>query len=172
MKKFRVLTILIVLFLVACAPAYKVKTTRNDFDGFIRQGMDGNKIDTFWLTPVELNAVKVTEANTGLDDYFIEVVYNANVWLFIERGESLIFLIDGQRVGLSGDGSSGYRHVRYGGKVQEFAYYPVSRFLFEKLGMAQTVRVRLEGGKGYLEGSLTTENKARFAAFFDTYVAN
>ena len=93
--------------------------------------------------------------------YSINVLYSGPDWIFVDPGETLILLIDGERVALSGEGSSEHRRVNRG-SVSESPRYDVEAGLLVRLAAADEVKVRLRGS----EGSVTRQfGKANFKIF-------
>ena len=113
--------------------------------------------------------------DSGEIHYGFSVKYEGPDWLFIEPGESLIFLIDGEKVILkSKDGSEGAREIRekpyVGTIVQEIAHFHGGDpDLLRKIANAKQVDVRVMG-KHYLDRHFTEENFANFKSFVAEHV--
>lgn len=101
----------------------------------------------------------------------IILTYRSSNWLFIESGESLVMLIDGKRLGLTGDGSSNHREVLTGGKIEEMAYYYVVDSVFEMLAKAEKIEIKLIGSSSYdSRFYFGDNNKLAIQNFYNKYV--
>src|SRR5687768_3645455 len=85
--------------------------------------------------------------------YAIVVQYSAPDWLFISRGESLVFLVDGTPHALDGGGSSGAGgDTDVGsGRIAEQAMYIVKPDLLRTIAAGSSVKVRVRGTKGSVD---------------------
>jgi hypothetical protein len=107
--------------------------------------------------PLRLGLRKVISENDSTPEYVLVVQYRAPDWAFIGPGQSCLWLIDGKRVALSGEGSHEHRRVYDDGTdvlVEEFAYYPVTEDFLRQLGTAHQARVRVVGQKRESEKEL------------------
>lgn len=87
-------------------------------------------------------------------------------WLFIEPGESLIFLIDGETIALrTTEGSARFREVGDGGVVYETAYYPFSLKLADRIASASSVKMRLKGTSSFMDKPFNEGNLKSFGDF-------
>jgi hypothetical protein len=129
------------------------------FDRVMRESLSGNDIPyvpddpAAWRMSSEfdlgtrLDAVAVTRE--GHRSYALSVQYNdARDWLFIESGESLILLVDGERLALQGSGSEGARNVWDDATISEYASYPVAPETLVRIAWATTLEYKLVGSKG------------------------
>jgi hypothetical protein len=174
MKKL--ITLLILATLYSCnIPIYSFKSTYDKFDNVKKFQLQANNLgqknvgfigshDTY------LNAICIAKDSTII--YLLEVNYNADSWLFIDEGESLVMLIDEKRLGFTGKGSSDHRNI-YGSSsvsIQEFAYYDITKQQFEQIITGNKIELKLTGQKGYEKFFFTNGNKAAFKKFYDMYV--
>jgi len=97
--------------------------------------------------------------------YSLIVRYVSKDWLFIEDGESLVLLIDGERVGFTGSGSSSNRMVLTGGYVFEESFYFVSADDIRRIAQAKSVSVKIVGSSGYIKREFSEKNLQRFREF-------
>lgn len=151
---------------------YAVTTTTDDFSQTTMTGMRNNRLPRLWSYPatVELNVYRHGPA-AGLQSLLnLCLSWQAPTWLFIEKGESLIFLLDGERMALSGDGSTGSRNVMSGGGVLEFAWYRITPQQLYRLARASKVRVKIRGSKGSPTPRFSEINQQRFRDFYDQHV--
>lgn len=178
-------TICAIVLLNGCF--YAVTTTTDDFNQITTTRMKNNRLP--WiesgLTTVELNVVW---RDHPVDSRFGKILLAADLpattltlvlsvttftWLFIEKGESLIFLLDGKRMALKGSGSAGARDVLpYGGaaSVLEIAAYKITPQQLYQLARAGKVRVKIVGSKRNLKSRLNEINQQRFRDFYEQHV--
>jgi hypothetical protein len=99
----------------------------------------------------------------------LALTYNNSSWLFIERGKSLIFLLDGtERIEVASEkGSIGNRTVVSGEEISEGAVYPVKMAFFEKIINAKKVKVRIKGENSYIDTVFTKENFDKTKWFYE-----
>lgn len=139
---------LFTLLLVSCSPSslyqYKLNSGTDEFTGNQALYQSYNIAKDWGLGGfVSLNLRKIT--NEDVEVYGMEVDLWQRDWFFIKRGESLLLLVDGETMTLSGDGSSGNRKVWDADNLQERAYYVMDLSEIEKLANATTIRARLIG---------------------------
>jgi len=93
--------------------------------------------------------------------------------MFIDQGESLIFLLDGQAAPFKGLGSApGRRDVVYGSDVQEIALYDMTLADLKRIAAATVVRYRVVGSSKNAEGSFSPANLATLRNFVSAAEAN
>ncbi len=94
----------------------------------------------------------------------------SNGWIFIERGESLLVLADGELWKLSGDGSSGNRDFTAGSHYER-AHYETDAATLHALARAKAVKMRIITGKGRnIEREVGPKQLAQFRRFVDAYI--
>lgn len=142
-----------------------------------RDEMTGTTSWTTWLdgkgyfglpAPIRLAVRKVAAEGNSSASFLLVVHYRAPDWAFIPRGESLLWLIDGQRVALTGEGSHGHREVYNDGSgvmVEEYAYYAVDPAFLQQLGGARKARVRLAGDRRQPERDLKDKHLEKVRGF-------
>jgi len=81
-----------------------------------------------------------------------------------------VLLIDGKRIGLTGEGSRRYREVQSGGIVWEGARYIVEPELLLRITNANEVRIRIIGSSYAIERKLGKVNIINFKKFCDIYI--
>jgi len=167
--------------LCGCATSYKIKSISDNFDGYTIHRLTGNRLSGSELfnSPVELNCQVYINRN-GLKSYFLIVQYNdyslnlsswgliTASWLFIQRGESLILLVDGERIGFEGEGSIDHRNV-YSGNIEEKAWYDISRHNLEKIANAYNVEVKIIGSEYYVQRQFSEKNISNFYKFISEF---
>lgn len=159
--------------LVGCAGQWaKVKTIQDEFDGYTIHRMQNNTLAGGGLmdaeTKVNLSPQKFI-GSEGSISYSLIVDYYAESWLFIESGESLVLLVDGERMGFSGDGSSGFREVLYGASINEKAWYDITRDELERISTAKEVKVKVTGQNYFVERHFATRNLTNIQNFLAEY---
>jgi hypothetical protein len=159
--------VVLALVLSACTPRYHVAHLRDDFEQTETRRSHGNVLvgegtGHDWLA---LDAESLRMGNDTAQ-YALVADYRTNgPPLRIPNGETLVLLVDGQRVALRGRGSSGHR-ARSGLRGdREQARYPVSRAFLERIAAAREVRVRLTGQRYYVERSFSPANLRHFREF-------
>lgn len=160
------------LFCTACSISvpYNVKTDFDEFDKIDTTCIQKNHIQGWQMHWMDLNACKFT---SGTDStYTLYLQYFGPDWLFISDGESLVFLIDGERLGLTSErGSSNHREVdRSSSGVRETAKYLVSPETLKRLAFARNVKAKVRG-KQVAEYQLSDSNIRNFRQFYEEQVA-
>ena len=79
--------------------------------------------------------------------YALVLSYRAKDWMFVRPGESLVFLADGERIGLSLAPDAPQRRDVEGGWVTEAVVYPATLAILEKLASAKHLAAKLIGEK-------------------------
>ena len=171
----RCLPVVIAASLVAgCyTQSYHIETTYDEFDGHTIDRMYGNKLDAGSIltnNPLALNAQRF-QSKRGKVSYYLIVEYNSGDWLFIQKGESLVMLIDGERTGLSGDGSYSHRDVLSGGNIREMAWYPTSAETVKRIANASSVRVKVTGSQHFVQRAFDQTNFQHFKEFVAGHLA-
>lgn len=90
-------------------------------------------------------------------------------WFFIENGESLVLLVDGKRMGFSGDGSLEHRQVG-DGYVSETAFYKITKKQIEKIATASAISVKIIGQQFYTNADFTIDNISNVMKFYNECV--
>ena len=166
----RLLILCLLLLITGCAGSMCLIQTRYDeFEGYTISRMINNSLGgSDWnMNPerVELNIQKLVSKQGHVSySLIIECVSQLEngSWIFITSGESLAFLIDGKRVGLTGNGSGNDRDLFHSGTIMERAEYPVSREMIRTISNAKEVKVRLIGSKGFIERYFVQANFNNF----------
>ena len=166
----RRLIISLILLFFGCVPVpiadtFEIKTTYDKFEERTFVSMHNNFLDTreLYHRSIALNAGRM-ETKDGKKSYNLVIVYSGSDWLFIRSGESLIFLIDGKRLGLSGPGSSGHRDVRRYGGITELAFYPTTLETIKRIAVAKIIEIKIIG-KYYITGRFYQSNFDNFKRF-------
>lgn len=162
---------------VGCAP-YMVNTYHDKFDGYTKNTMQLNWVSyELYGAMIELNAQRLVP-KVGRASYQLIVVYydsgydRGGEWLFIKAGESLILLVDGERIGLRTSENLIKREVGYGGSITETAFYLVPVEVLLKLANAKRVEVKIVGRHYFVTRHFRGGNIANFRRFCKNYVAD
>ena len=170
MNYLRYCVVLICLVFLGCQPfvlkQYIVKTESDEFSGNTKHFMEWNYVPGDGGT-VYLNAQIINEDKVR--NLYLNILYAANDWFFIEEGNSLMFLINGEKLLLSTSGDI-QRKVFGGYGINEVAWYKISLEDFKKLIFAEEVKFKLSGKHVYLTRMLNPANKKRFAEFYNQYL--
>ena len=166
------LAILALLSISACSVAAfsKIVETRDDFNSLTKYELTINQLggEGLFEATVFFNAI-LSRHDSGTDIFYIAIRYRHDSWLFIEDGESLILLVDGERIGLSGAGSSGNRNVITADILRERALYRVEPAQLRKIASAKDIRVRVEGSQYYVERYFTEKNFENLQSFVNRF---
>ena len=174
LKLFMIFSLIFIVTFIGCSTSfYKVNTIQDEFDGYTINRMEDNTLSGGGLLGdrIEINAQKFTTKD-GDKLYSLIVEYGGEGWLFIRKGESLILLVDGKRIGFTGEGSSGNRDVLYGNAVMESAFYDISPKDLVKISRAKNIKVKIVGNKYYFERNFSEKNFENFKKFVVQYVLN
>lgn len=168
-NKYKIKIYFILLLFIGCTH-YHIRTYHDEFDNYTYISMYLNKLghDRGIYTNIELNLQR-TEKN-GNYGYILGCHYEARDWLFIDSGESLIMLIDNERIGFEGAGSLEHRDA-YGSNINELAIYRIIPDQIKKIAYANEVKIRIKG-KYYIECYFTDINFDNFRRFYQEYVEN
>ena len=172
MKK--ILFFLPLLIISSCATpynTYKVEIINDEFDGYKIERMYGNYLADDPVLPslsVMFNAQRFTDKD-GLVTYQLHVEYNGSDWLFIDPGETLVLLIDGERVGLIGYGSENHREVISGMSVgvRETSIFDADKFVLKQIANAKSVKLKLTGRSRNIQLELTKEHIDNYKKFVE-----
>jgi hypothetical protein len=149
--------------------SYNTQVIEDEFDGYKIVRMNGNYIpDSKWLPTNSLffNAQRFTAKNNNHKyQFFIE--WWANEWLFVDEGEKLVLLIDGERVGCTGYGSVKNREMIQGGAVKETVVFEASLDLFAKIASAKKVKIKLVGNSFDIIRELEEEHIENYRLFVE-----
>jgi hypothetical protein len=171
MKKSLLFIVLAAFILSGCSSLnYYVKVHHDKFDDYSKFELLDNQIQLTTGQVVELNVRNVIRDSTSTLAF--EIGYYASEWIFIEKGNSLTILADTNKIRLSGAGSRGDREVTSAGRIQERAYYSVTKQEYEQIMNASKVELKLSGDKYFIEGNLNKKNKANLQKFYRNYINN
>lgn len=162
----------IILFVAVCSSrmlGYQVRTTHDEFDGYTKNTLQVNELSggTFGANIHLL--VQRFETKEGKVLYHLIVYYWGENWLFIQEDESLILLVDNERIGFTGDGSSSHRNAS-GSGVREYAYYETTAEVIKKIAEAGEVKVKIIGSQLYCERHFSDHNFNNFRKFIAQFI--
>lgn len=146
---------------------YSVEKTTDEFDGFTIERMYGNYIPDSGLFPTNslmFNAQRFTDKE-GKQKYQFYIEWNDSEWLFINEGEKLILLIDGERLACIGYGSSNYRKTIAGSAIQEITVFDTDLETLNKIANAKTVKLKFVGASKDIVRELDKEHIENYKKF-------
>lgn len=155
-----------------CIPRYGVRAVEDDFEGVQIQRMHGNVLGDpdrggEWI---ELNAELFRRRGAAPRYAFVLLYRDADAWLRIPAGKSLLALVDGEAIALRGSGSRRHRTTRLGRGVEEEARYEIGADVLRRMARAESVRFRIIGSREYVERVFTPENRDRLRAFVEEHM--
>lgn len=149
------------------------KTSTDEFTGRTMTQMTFNPLAGANLiddSQVRLEAMKSIEpSGEVLYVLAVNLAGNGGGWCFIEAGESLLFVVDGQAHALVGDGSSDAREAD-GGNTFETSIYPTTPEFLRLLANAQEVKVRVVGSRRSIDRKFGDANTKNFQEFVAAHV--
>lgn len=167
----RFLLALCVLASGCAAPMYRSEVIRDDFDAHTIERMKWNALDGgggLFPDPIAFDAQRFL-TDDGEASYAIVVRYLGEDWLFIEGGESLVLLVDGERLAFSGDGSLQHREVVSGPLCEELAWYDTDFPTLQEIANAEEVRVKVDGADYFVERQFSEKNFSNLQRFLDDH---
>lgn len=144
--------------------SYVYQPHRDDFDQVTVHYLRLNKTPHTLLAPTIAIGGMFVVPDNGRPVLAFDVEVTGRDWVFVEAGESLAFIVDGERIGLEGDGSSRMRETTRSG-IQERARYVTSPEVFRTVAEGDSVRYRVVGSRGAVEGRLSESNKENMRRF-------
>ena len=152
--------------------AFSIEKTKDEFDGYTIERMHGNYIPDSGLFPTNslmFNAQRFTDKN-GKQSYQFYIEWNDGEWLFINEGESLILLIDGERIGCNGYGSKDHRETITGSAIRETAVFESNLETFRKIANAKIVKLKLVGASKNIVRELNEEHIGNYKKFVEELI--
>lgn len=169
--KYKIILLITVLslFLIGCVGVwqYDIEHYYDEFDGYTTDKMTGNNIH-YGSNPIWLNAQRyIPKSGIRLFDIVIETArFN---WLFIEDGNSLTLMLDGEIMRFTGDGSKDYREVREVG-IYETAYYRITEDQLRIIANSKEIKLKLVGNNGIVTETCAGKVVENFKKFVNDYV--
>lgn len=152
---------------------YRIVERELDLKGTRSTRAEGNFIPEVGWPLVELFIEPGLIEDAKGRSYFLVITYEAREWLFLEPGESLELLIDGQREALSSSVESARNMVttQWGPGILETVSYTVTPGLIRRMASATSIRGKLHGQEGIRDFwfvPANIDNFKKFAAQFLT----
>jgi len=142
--------------------SYNVEHLNDAFDGFTIDRMSGNYLtDTYNVSNSAWLNVQKYKSKNDVISYHLIIEYWDSKWLFIGEGESLVLLVDGERIGFTGEGSKQFREVEsgtYGVASKEKAFYSVTVEQLRKISNAKEVKIKIQGSTSFATREFSKEN--------------
>jgi hypothetical protein len=167
-----ILLFLITSFLMIPNVFAGVKTFHDEFEGTTTYIMTDVHIrpDSFFdPTDIGINPQKIAHKDESVT-YSILVNYDSDNWLFIEKGESLVMLVDGERIGFTGEGSTQFRSVVSGGLITEMAFYLTDAKTIRKIANAEEVKIKLVGRQKATTAKFRKSHIKAYKKFVKKYI--
>lgn len=175
----------LLITVAAGAWAYNVREIKDEFDGYTINRMVDNWVSSEIMsaynfmdpapTGIFINPQVLTNKD-GTKSYSINLILRSySGWIYIGKGETLVFLIDGQRLGLSGEGSinhrstGSYNEYLNATKIIEEAWYTVTPDTLRKIADAKEAKFKIQGQTVFITATLSDENKANISRFLKEY---
>ena len=150
------------------APVYKVETHIDEIDGFTAHTMEYYELPA--LKDTERHSIKINVEKFVKDEYIsytLGIWYNDNRRLSIEEKDSLLLIIDNERIELSTKFQPGGRgHRRF---VSEYAAYEITIEQLRKIAYASKIIIRLRGSRGWKDAKFNEFIIQCFRNFYETY---
>jgi len=167
-----ILAIMVFSIISSCGHLSTIRTIHDDFEGYTIYRMTENVLAggmPIYGATIRLNA-QCFVSKEGNKSYSVIVRYTGDSWIFIKDGESLMMLIDGAPLNLSGDGSLQHRNTIYGAGVEELAWYEISEENFRKIANAKEVQLKIKGSQYFTERKFSQANFNNFKKFITNYM--
>lgn len=167
--------ILLILIFTSCIAhnKYFVHITKDDFDNSTQYLLKDNILSSkdkqeSHSNKIDLRIERFDSPNTII--FSLIIVYSGSDYMFIRPGESLVFLIDGKRFGLSGTGGELSTIGSKSGVVNESARYDVTPEFIKKMIFAKYVWIKVKGDRLDLERFITEKLFEKYKRFYREYV--
>ena len=177
MKYLLILTIITLLF--SCKNTQQEISqgytyARDDFKGLNRLSalsdgpLDGQPFGSFRQVNLDI-FVDSTDSN---QEMWLVVIYQAEDWQFISPGESLILMVDGERIPMFTKNGSLLTRQYVGGllPLREEAWYPLSSEQLKQMAAAKHIAVRIYGNNGTLTRSISNKQIQYYDMFLQKVV--
>lgn len=209
MRKNLFLTTIICMLLSTCISyaqptGIKIKQSEDSFEGTKTILMDGNKVKVDGVAQSALlkgglsiikGDVKISRISTELNleqftkkggkkelSVIVSIEIKDDASFYIDKGESLVLLVDGKRIGLTTEGE--FNVSRNGNRSSKTnARYKITEDQLKSILSAKTIQFRIINGgfmekkeetrdkEGqYFEGTFTEKNTEAWQYFYDNYI--
>ena len=166
---------LLILIFTSCIvhDKYFVHITKNDFANSTLYRLKDNILSAednheAHSKKIDLRIERFDSPDTTT--FSLMIVYSGNDYMFIRPGESLVFLIDGKRFGLSGTGGELSPQAFKRDVVSESARYDVTLEFLKKMIFAKYVWIKIKGDRFDLERFITESLFEKFRRFYREYM--
>lgn len=119
--------------------------------------------------------VKSEDLKADSTSYFLRFNYFAKKWIFINKGESLIILLNGKdRIAFNSiEGSEGQRNMQsnyFNALIAESANYSVSLDMINRIFYSDTIEFYITGNAGTIAGNFSEQNILNCRRFIEEYL--
>lgn len=168
MKLYKLFLFTTLLLLSNCSRwSYNIDHYYDEFDGYTIDRMQGNNIH-YGVNPIWLNAQRYI-SKYGIRSYNLIIETARSSWLFIEEGNSLTLLLDGETMRFYGDGSREHREVEES-SCWETAFYPITEDQLKKIASSKEIKLKLVGSNGIVTETCAKKVAENFKEFVLDYV--
>ncbi|WP_169628195.1 hypothetical protein [Ferrimonas futtsuensis] len=182
-----IIFVLLSFLLFGCAVVEKqnqmevgYRLTEDKFKDFKRYSIPstGHLPGTPFLTHDDAFIDIFTDVNGHSLGISIAVIIHFEDWVFINSGESLVLMVDGERMPfISPSGSLHQRGILKGlagavagTRIREEAHYPLKTDQIERLANAKSIELKVYGSKGTFERSFGTEHIEAIKAYYEKFI--
>jgi len=170
-KSFLFLLIILTILVTGCGIDYKIVKDHDQFENRDKIYMKFNMLASYKSNDSNyFFDLYKSVAPDKAENYFILIRYIGKDWAFIKKGESLVLLVDGQKVAFSGDGSGAGRTITSAGVVSEVAAYQIDKREIASLCAAKKIDVRIYGDNYTSDCYFLPDNFERLNQFYHDYV--
>ena len=152
---------------------YVLNVSENKFENYTAYSLDKNIVyigEDSNFPCLEFNLQKYI--NSKYDTYYwLKIYYLGDNWCFIPEGESLILLVDNEKIIFTGKGSWDYRNAVRGGVI-ELASYSITPAIIKKLSEAKIIEMQLSCDHYNKQATLKPDNIANIKQFYMEQVKN
>ncbi len=108
----------------------------------------------------------------------LAVILHYEGWVFINPGESLVLLVDGEKMTFVSPNGSVYNRGLLQGlagavggtRIREEAHYPITVDQIKKLAYAKEVKVRIYGRKGHVTREFSEDYFESLRAYYEKFI--
>lgn len=184
LKKY---TFLLIILMTGCAMVEKqnqlelgYKLTEDKFKNFKRFSIPntGSLVGTPLLTHNEAFIDIFTDVRPQQMGISLAIILHFQDWLFIKPGESLVLLVDGEKMVFNSPSGSIYNRGILKGltgavaglRIREEAHYPITTEQIKKLANSKSVDVKVYGSNASIERSFDDEHISSIRSYYNKYI--
>lgn len=180
-----ILTAILLLTLFACQSTQNqiedgYRLTQDEFKDFKRYSMpSAGELDGAPMLSLSQAFIEVfTDVKKESVGTTLAVILHYEGWVFINPGESLVLLVDGEKMPFVSPSGSAYNRGVLKGlagavggiRVREEAHYPITVEQIKKLAYAQDVKVRIYGSQGNVTREFNEDYFESLRAYYEKFI--